>query len=161
MIKKKKKIKRKKTKKSKSPYQIVIVGCGRLGSLTANRLSAKGHNLIVIDNNPDSFDNLSAEFSGFRIEGDATEFEILNKAKTSQADIFIASTSDDNINLMVAQVARKICNVPHVVARVFDPKKEATFKEMGVETICPTYIAGEVLLDIIAESLTKQSRGNK
>lgn len=148
-------------KKNKTQYHIVIVGCGRLGSLLANRLSAEGHSLIVIDNNSNTFDHLSAEFSGFRIEGDATEFDILKKAKTSQADVFIALTSDDNINLMVAQVAHKICNVPHVIARVVDPKKEATFREMGVETICPTYIASEVLLDTIAESLTKQSGGKK
>ncbi|MBN1471764.1 MAG: TrkA family potassium uptake protein [Syntrophaceae bacterium] len=144
-------------RRNKSLYHIVIIGCGRLGSHLANRLSAKGHSLIVIDNNPHAFDNLSAEFSGFRIEGDAAEFGIINKAKTSQADIFIASTSDDNINLMVAQVARKIFNVPHVIARVVDPKKQTTFQEMGVETICPTFIAVEVLLDTIAESLTKHS----
>ncbi|RQV98920.1 TrkA family potassium uptake protein [bacterium] len=148
-------------RKNNSQYYIIVVGCGRLGSLIANRLSAIGHSLIVIDNNPHAFDNLSTEYSGFRIEGDATEFSVLKEAKTSQADIFIASTRDDNINLMVAQVARKICQVPYVIARVVDPKKEATFREMGVETICPTYIAGEVLLDTIAESLTKLSGGNK
>ncbi|MCJ7812849.1 TrkA family potassium uptake protein [bacterium] len=148
-------------KKYKSEYTIVIVGCGRLGSFLANQLSAKGHNLIVIDNDPDAFDNLSTEFSGFRLEGDATEFGILDKAKIAQANILIATTSDDNINLMVAQVARKICNVPHVVARVFNPKKQAAFQEMGIETVCPTFIAGEVLLDTIAESLIKQKEENR
>lgn len=142
-------------KKKNEPLQIVIVGCGRFGSLLANRLSANGHSLIVIDNNSDAFESLSTEYSGFRIEGDATEFSTLKKAKTSQADIFIASTSDDNINLMVAQIAQKICKVPHVVARIFDPKKEDTFREMGLETICPTNIAAEVLLDTIAASLSR------
>ncbi len=149
--------KRKMLKKKNEQFQIVIAGCGRLGSLLANRLSARGHSLIVIDNSPDSFTNLSPEYSGFRVEGDVTEYNTMDKAKTSQADIFIASTSNDNINLMAAQVAQKICQVPHVIARVSDPQKEATFREMNVETICPTIIASEVLLDTIAESLTKQS----
>lgn len=148
-------------KSSKSQYHIVIVGCGRLGSLLANRLSAQGHSVITIDNNPHAFSNLSTEFSGFRIEGDATEFSTLERAKMAQSEIVIASTSDDNVNLMVAQVAKKICNVSHVVARVFDPKKEATFQEMGIDTICPTSIAGQVLLDTIAESLTKQAGEKK
>ncbi|MBN2414662.1 TrkA family potassium uptake protein [bacterium] len=147
-------------KKKNEQFHIVIAGCGRLGSLLANRLSAKGHSLIVIDNNPVSFNNLSPEYSGFRVEGDAMEYSILKKAKTSHADIFIASTNDDNINLMVAQVARKICRVPHVIARVSDPQKEATFQEMRVETICPTIIASEVLMDTITESLTRQPGEN-
>lgn len=144
--------------KKSDAYYVVIVGCGRLGASLANRMSAGGHSVVVIDSDPSAFDGLSVEFSGFRVEGNGTESSVLRQAKVQQADILIASTSEDNINLMVAQVASKIYGVPHVVARIFDPKREQTFRVLGVETICPTVIASDVLLDSIAGSITHKQR---
>jgi trk system potassium uptake protein TrkA len=148
--------KRKIAKRSRYKKNFLIVGCGRFGSFLANRLSAEGNNVIIIDISPDAFNALSPEFSGFALEGDATEFNILGKAKISQADVLIASTRDDNINLMVGQVASKICRVPNVFARVFNPKRVETFQELGIQTICPPLIAGEILLGIIGKSLNKK-----
>jgi trk system potassium uptake protein TrkA len=148
--------KRKIRKSSRYKKNFLIVGCGRFGSFLANRLSAEGNGVIIIDVNPDAFKALSPEFSGFALEGDATEFNILEKAKISQADVLIASTRDDNINLMVGQVASKICGVPYVFARVFNPKRVEIFRELGIQTICPPLIAGEKLLGIIDKSLKKQ-----
>ena len=54
------------------------------------------------------------------------------------------------MNLMTAQVARKIFDVPHVLARVFDPKYEEVFNNLGIETICPTSVAAEMFLLSIA-----------
>lgn len=131
-------------------FFIVIVGCGRLGSYLANRLSRDGHSVVVVDINESTFDALSAEYSGFQVEGDATEFAVLKQAKTDRADLVIAASREDNINLMVAQIAKKIFHVPRVMARVFDPKREELYRALGIETICPTSIAGDVFL----ESLT-------
>jgi trk system potassium uptake protein len=135
----------------KSLY-IVIVGCGRLGADLANRLSAQGHALVVIDRDESTFRSLTAEYSGFRLEGDATEMEVLRQAKLSRADVFIASTSDDNVNLMVAQIAQKLFHVPQVLARVWDPKRDEAFARLGVETVCPTSVASGMLLDAILGS---------
>jgi trk system potassium uptake protein len=129
---------------------IVIVGCGRLGSQLANQLSRVGHSVVVIDREETTFQNLSPDFSGFRIEGDATHLEVLKAAKLEGADIFFATTREDNVNLMVAQVARKIFDVPHVLARVFDPKREEVFAQLGIETICPTSVAAEMFLLAVA-----------
>lgn len=131
-------------------FFIVIVGCGRLGSYLANRLSRDGHSVVVVDINESTFDALAAEYSGFQVEGDATEFAVLKQAKTDRADLVIAASREDNINLMVAQIAKKIFHVPRVMARVFDPKREELYRALGIETICPTSIAGDVFL----ESLT-------
>ncbi|MEA3476498.1 MAG: TrkA family potassium uptake protein [Candidatus Cloacimonadota bacterium] len=139
-----------------SPNQklfIVIVGCGRLGSYLANRLSSEGHSIVIVDINESAFDALSAEYSGFRVEGDATELAVLKQAKIDKADLVIAATREDNINLMVAQVAKKLFRVPRVMARVFETKREKIYRDFGIETICPTLIAGDVLL----ESLMKLS----
>ncbi len=134
----------------KNSLYIVIVGCGRLGSHLANQLSRSGHLVVVIDRDEDTFNDLSPDFSGFRVEGDATQMAVLNKAKIKRADIFFATTHEDNVNLMVAQIARKVFRVPQVLARVFDPKREDVFARLGIDTICPTSVAAEMFLLSVA-----------
>lgn len=134
---------------SKKQLFIVIVGCGRLGSLLANRLSGDGHNVVIIDINEGKFENLSAEFSGFRIEGDATETAVLKQAKIDTADAMIAATREDNVNLMIAQIAKRIYKVPKVMARIFDLKREEMFRQLGIETISPISISGDAFLKSI------------
>jgi trk system potassium uptake protein TrkA len=136
---------------SRQAYFIVIVGCGRLGTYLANKLSGGGHSVVVVDINPSKFENLSSEFSGFKIEGDATELAVLKQAKVEKADALIAATSDDNVNLMIGQVAKKIFNVPKVVARVFEPTRGNLYRDLGIETICPTLIAGDSFLEFLSK----------
>jgi trk system potassium uptake protein TrkA len=129
---------------------IVIVGCGRLGSHLANQLSRVGHSVVVIDSNEETFNALSPDFSGFRVLGDATQMAVLKEAKLKHADVFFATTHEDNVNLMVAQVAHKLFNVAHVLARVFDPRREQIYDQLGIETICPTSVAAEMFLLAVA-----------
>jgi trk system potassium uptake protein len=133
---------------------IYVIGCGKLGSYLANRFSHGGHSVVVIDENNKSFEKLSVHFSGFRIEGDATELQVLKQAKVDKADLLLATTDDDNINLMVAQVARKIFKVPRVMARVYIPGRENIYREMGVDTICPTTVIGDLVSDIYVEEFS-------
>jgi trk system potassium uptake protein TrkA len=129
----------------KNRQYVIIVGCGRLGSQLANHLSTQGHSIVMIDLNNNSFSSLSTEFSGFKLEGDATEFSVLTQAKIAQADKVIAVTDDDNINLMVAQIAREIFKVKDVIARVVDPLKQIIFQDLGVETLSPTLLSQNYL----------------
>jgi len=139
--------------KAKRSY-VVIVGCGRLGSFLANSLSREGYSVVVIDKSEEAFEALTAEYSGFRIEGNATEAAVLRQAKIDKADIVIATTHDDNLNLMVAQVAMEIFNIKKVIARVFDPKRERIYKEIGIDTVCPTIISGNAFLRTILNQET-------
>lgn len=131
--------------KSKHEY-IIIAGCGRLGVYLANQLSRQGHSLVAIDTDDAKFQNLSTEFSGFRLEGDAAELAILQQAKADQADKLIAVTRLDNVNLAIAQIGKTVFNIPVVVARVNDPQREAIFRELGIQTVCPLILANEELL---------------
>lgn len=139
----------------KQSLYIIIIGCGRLGSQLANSLSKFGHSVVIIDRNDKSFIKLSADFSGFMIEGDATQMKVLREAKAEKADVFIAATHDDNINLMIAQVAGKILNVPRVLARIFDPNKEKIYSGFNIKTICPTSIAVDIFINNI-ETISKE-----
>jgi trk system potassium uptake protein TrkA len=129
----------------------IIVGCGRLGSMLANRLSSLGSSVVVIDQDEGAFKNLSLEFSGFEIAGNATELAVLRRAKIEKADCLLATTQHDNVNLMVAQVARTFFGVPRVVARIFDPAREQVYRQFGIETICPTILSAEALLGALGD----------
>ena len=128
---------------------IIIVGCGRLGAILANQLSRLGRNVVVIDRDARAFENLSTEFSGFRITGDAAELLTLRQAKIDEADCLLAVTRHDNVNLMVAQVAKTIFQVPKVIARVFDPRREQIYRQFDIETICPTQLSADIFLQAL------------
>ncbi len=132
-----------------SQLYVVIVGCGSFGSYLANRLSRDGHGMVVIDSRSGAFENLTSAFSGFRIEGDATELDVLVRAKTDRADVLIAASDDDNINLMICQIAKKRFNVPRVIARVLKPERESIYQDFEIDTICPTALFGDLVGDLI------------
>ncbi len=132
------------------PYQyIVIVGCGRLGSMLANQLSSQGRSVVVIDEDETSFQHLSTRFSGFQVVGNAAELAVLRRAKIEQADCLLAVTRHDNVNLMVAQVARTVFQVAKVVARVYDPSREEVYRHFGIDTICPVSLTAEAFLGML------------
>ncbi len=140
----------------KNNQYIVIVGCGRLGSCLANQLSRDGNSVVIIDKNKDAFTHLSPEFSGFCVDGDATQMAVLKDINFKNTDILIATAHEDNINLMVAQVARKIFGVPHVLARVFDPIKKEIYARLGIDTICVTSVTANMFLRAIADKTNQQ-----
>jgi trk system potassium uptake protein TrkA len=119
----------------------VIVGCGRVGSTLAAELSRAGHSVVVLDSRPTQFEALPAEFSGFKVAGDAAELDVLRRSKMDQADAVIAVTRDDNLNLMVAQAAAAVFGVKTVLARCYDPTREAVYRELGIETVSPNRLA--------------------
>lgn len=133
---------------SKSQH-IIIVGCGRLGGILANQLSSAGHRVVIVDQRAGAFDKLSADFSGFKIQGDATEQRILREAGIEKTDCLFAATTEDNTNLMVAQIAQVEFQVRTVMARVYDPRREAIYAEFGIETISPTKLSAQAFLDVI------------
>jgi len=96
---------------------IVIVGCGRLGSTLATRLSKEGHDVAIVDRNPDNFGRLSDEFNGTTVPGVGFDSDVLRSAGIEHADGFAAVTEGDNMNIMAAQVAKNIFKVPMVIAR--------------------------------------------
>ena len=130
------------SRKAPETYTI-IVGCGRLGSMLANTLSDAGDDVTVIDGNPDSFIKLSPDFGGLSIAGNGTEISVLKKAEIDHADAVIAVTNNDNTNIMIAQIAKEMFNVKHVIARLYDPEKECVYEEFGIDTICPAVLSAQ------------------
>ena len=107
--------------------------------------------MVVVDVDGESFRHLSVRYSGFRLEGDGTELGVLRQAKAGKADLVLATTRCDNVNLMVAQLAKNVLGVSRVIARVFDPEREESYRQLGVETVCSTVIAGKAFLGTLSE----------
>jgi len=134
--------------KKKDEY-IIIVGCGRLGGSIANLLSKEGKSIVVIDKKESSFTKLSDDFSGFILEANAIELDTLLRAKIDKADVVVAATNDDNTNIMIAQIARLIYKVPKVITRLYEPAREEVYKNLDIDTICPTNLSALEFKNII------------
>ncbi len=128
---------------------VIVVGCGRVGSQLATLLSVEGHNVVVIDKEAEAFRRLGTTFNGVTIKGLGFDEDILEEAGIREADAFAAVTNLDNTNLMAAEVARKLFGVPHVVARLYNPIRERTYQQLGLDYVCGTTLVAEVLLDKI------------
>lgn len=113
----------------------VIVGSGRLGAALAAALSQEGHDIVVVDRNASAFARLGAGFNGTTILGIGIDEDVLKRAGIEHADFLCAMTSSDSVNLMVAQVARKVFGVGKVVARIFDPSKAELYRDLDIEAV--------------------------
>ncbi len=136
---------------------VVIVGCGAVGSRLARTLSREGHDVVVIDRHAESFKNLGSGFNGTTVVGTGIDEDVLRKAGIEQADAMAAVTSNDNTNIMAAQVAKEIFGVPRVMARIFDPDREYVYHEFGLETISPTAVGVERIKNaLLADGCQRQ-----
>jgi len=131
---------------------IVIVGCGRVGSELAKLLSGEGHNVVVIDHAQSSFSRLGNTFNGLTLVGNGFSLDLLRQAGIEKADAFCAVTNGDNTNLISAQVARKIFNVPKVMARVYDPRRANIYTALGLDILSGTILIASMIRDKIVES---------
>ena len=143
---------------------ILVVGCGRVGSSVARDLLKDGHEVSILDEDPESHVRLELgmdqgweDLGGQFTVGTALEMDALLEAGIDKADAFIAATDGDNTNIIVAQVAQRRYNVPTVVARILDPYRAEWYEHQGVHTICPTKVAIEMLENEIRAAAEKHS----
>jgi trk system potassium uptake protein TrkA len=129
--------------------KIVILGCGRVGSTLATMLDRAGHAVSVIDYSSDAFQRLSPDFGGETILGNGVDEEVLVRAGIKEADAFVAVTNGDNRNIMSSQIAKEIFNVKKVMCRIYDPIREETYHELGLETISPTKVGAQMFFDAL------------
>jgi trk system potassium uptake protein len=125
--------------------KIVIMGCGRTGGRLAGMLDTAGHSVTVVDVDAYSFRRLSSDFKGKALVGNGIDQEALREAGIEDADVFIAVTQGDNRNIMAAQIAKHIFNVPRVICRIYDPLRQEIYQTLGLETISPTTIFADML----------------
>lgn len=122
---------------------VIVVGCGRVGSQLANMLSDNGNNVCVVDRNPDAFSNLGRNFNGSTVQGVGFDVDVLQRAGVEECDVLAAVTQLDNANLMCAEVASRLFDVPHVIARLYNPDHERAYMQLGIDYVCGTSLVAE------------------
>ncbi len=142
--------------------KVIIVGCGRLGVILAERLLRKKTDLAIIDNVRASFNNLPPDFEGQTIEGEALNQDVLIRAGIDKADALVAVTNCDPLNAVVAHIARTIFNVPHVVVRNYDPRWRELHELFGFQVISSTAWGAQRIEEMIENEDIKMvySAGN-
>lgn len=134
---------------------IVIMGCGRVGARLARMFDREGHQVAVIDLSSQALERLDTDFNGMTIVGTGIDEDVLKRAGIEQADVFLSLTSQDNPNIMASQIATTVFHVPRVITRIYDPAREDTFHEMGLETICPTTLVADRIHHSVVNNSTE------
>jgi len=132
---------------------VLIVGSGRVGSAVAKSMLSDGHEVSVLDENPEAIallnrgqDESWEDLGGSFTVGTALEIDALLEAGIDRADAFLASTDGDNTNIVIAQIAQQRFQIELVVVRVLDPGRAKWYAEQGLQTVCPTQTAIELLV---------------
>ena len=129
--------------------KIVIVGCGRVGASMAEAYDAWGHEVVIVDASTASFDRLPDGFRGRAVRGDGTDEDVLRKAGTEGADVFLALTEGDNRNVMASQLAAEALGVGRVIAKLNDPVRASAYAELGIATLCRTGLMMDAVNDYL------------
>jgi trk system potassium uptake protein TrkA len=129
----------------------LIVGCGRVGSTLAKLLVAE-HEVVVVDENPAAFKRLGARFDGEVEVGTGIDYDVLKRAGAERSDGFVAVTDGDNRNVMAALIAQRMFRIPKIVARIYDPPRGQLYRDLGIETVCPTTLGAQIIRDALFDS---------
>ena len=122
---------------------VIVVGCGRVGSRLAGMLSDNGANVCVVDIKADAFSNLGRNFNGSTVQGLGYDEDTLVKAGIEDCDVVAAVSQSDNANLMTTEVASRLYNVPHVIARLYNSDHERAYMQLGIDYVCGTTLVAE------------------
>jgi trk system potassium uptake protein TrkA len=130
---------------------IIIVGCGRVGSQLAMLFSERKDDVAIVDMDAASFDSLGRNYEGRTIVGVGFDEDVLIEAGVEECDVLVAATDIDNTNLMIAEVGRRLFEVPHVLTRLYNPNRESAYMQLGLDYVCgTTLVAEEMYSKIVA-----------
>ena len=111
------------------------MGCGRVGATLAQSLESNGHGVAVIDQNPEAFRRLDAQFGGRKVTGLGFDRDTLVQAGIEDAYGFAAVSDGDNSNILAARVVRETFGIDNVVARIYDPHRAEIYQRLGIPTV--------------------------
>ena len=136
---------------------VLVVGCGKVGSRLANTLGEEGIDVSIIARTSAEADKmLDPDFKGSLLCGVPIDQDNLKKAGIESCDVVCAVTDDDNTNIMVSQLAKEVYGVKKVVSRILDPERGDIFAHFGLETVCPTKLTVEAICSAIKPMLEEK-----
>ena len=134
---------------------VIVIGCGRVGSELAAMLSQRGHNVVIIDTEPEAFKRLGATFNGITLRGFGYDEELLIEAGIEKCDAFAAVTNSDSANMMAAEIASRIFHVERVVVRLYLPEQERSMQLLGLDFVCDTSLSVGAIFEKLTTSLSR------
>ena len=137
---------------------VVIVGTGRIGTSLARWLVGAGHEVSTVDLRPSKCADLDDELGSVSVPGDGTEAGILARAGTSRADVFMATTGSDEINLAACQMARHRFGAARTIALVNIPEHERLFNLLGVDVCVNTTALVVVNIEGVLSELSEEEQ---
>lgn len=137
---------------------VIVVGCGRVGVELAVTLDAAGHSVAVIDKNRRAFQRyLPERFSGRAVLGFGFDRDHLEQAGVREAGALAAATGGDNSNILTARIARETYQIPHVVARIQDPRRAVIYERLGIPTVAQvSWTTDQVLRRLFPDQLVSE-----
>ncbi len=131
---------------------VIVVGCGRVGSELAAALDRDGHSVVVLDKAERAFRRLPGDWGGRTVLGFGFDRDSLEQADVSRAGALAAVTSGDNSNILTARIARETYRIPHVVARIYDPRRALIYQRLGIPTVATvTWTTEQVIRRLFPE----------
>ncbi len=124
---------------------VVILGGGRIGRYVAQDLVDKQHEVTIIESIADRCEQLVMDTDLLVIEGDACEVRYQEQAHVDRADVFVATTHEDDVNLVACQLATIEFGVRRAISRVNTPKNVEIFETLGIEPVSSTRLISELL----------------
>ena len=126
---------------------VVIAGGGKVGSYLAQVMLDSGNEVAVIEETLSTADRLSVQLEGsyLVINGDCCNSRFQEDAGIRRADAFVASTGQDDSNLVACEIASRVFHVPRCIARVNNPKNERIFREVGIECVSSTTLIANLI----------------
>ncbi len=131
--------------------RVVIAGSGRVGRSLARRLSDEAHDVTVVDHDPSRLAALGRSFNGTVIQGEAFDVDTLRQAGIELADVFLAVTDSDNVNLMATEIAKAVFEVPRAIARLYDEAREESYHALNIHHVTATKLIANVIFEQIIE----------
>lgn len=117
---------------------VIVVGCGRVGSELAYNLYKRGQKVVVLDRDADAFKNLPADFRGRTLAGEVLSKELLLRAGIETADAIAAVTPVDSVNAVLAHTAKTVWGVKNIVVRDYEPTKRDLHETFGYQLVSPS-----------------------
>ena len=133
---------------------IIVVGCGKIGTTILSSLVAEGHNVVALDSNPNTINEITNLYDAIGICGNGNDCDTLSEAGVEKAELFVAVTGSDEFNMLSCFLARRM-GAKHTIARIRNPEyndQNLGFikKQLGLSmAINPDLLAAQELFNIL------------
>ncbi|MBI3166969.1 MAG: TrkA family potassium uptake protein, partial [Chloroflexi bacterium] len=130
----------------------VVIGCGRFGAELAYRLFTNGHQVVVVDSSPQSFNRLRPDFRGRTVEGDSLSADTLSRASMDKAAGVAVVTNSDTMNAVIGHTIRThYPNVTQVIVRNYDPAMRDMLEAFGLQIVSSTAWGAERVQELLID----------